>query len=658
MSQKTLPPPEQVCGWDVRHVADWLRHNDMPEFIMPFRMNNVDGTRLLDLDENTLRSFSTHLPQTKIIKLLDKVRKSKKEKSSLFNKLRPTNRNSNVPAVPDRDYNRQPIISRIEDEEEGWGSDFSDSENEDNYEPPPDPTQSEVSRYPHSNQSQFNTNAINDEDELYFIPVENPHETHRQPFNLPNEINEDDDELYIVPVENPHETHRQPFDDDEVEDEYLAPVEAVEDAAAIPPARPPKTNKDFLGKPSGQRPQMLALAPTLNSVSSDVPPRPPARRDFSPSRNRCIPHHSVSPMISPSYRPEIQNNFVEDDDTYEAPTLEEDCDGTYAVPEEQTPNRLPQPLPSIQPKSPNKFRKPQSKYTKMPPPKNPYNSTNNKPAIPPPIVRYPKTDTTKPAIETPDESSSTSSISKMKHVFEQGSPTLPRKDVYNSHGSFLHKRLPQPPLPPPSKCVAKESPTKESKPISQPYLPPRKPAQKPPSSTASDSCSKTDTTKVLPSPTQRPSPVQRPSPAQRRAPSPAKRNTPTPSVQIETVPKPSATRTAASTMNGYPWYHPELPRDKALKSLEEFRRDGAFLVRESKRGGPKNPFTLSLWYNNQVRNLQMRRRDDGKYALGSMKDGEQAFDSPVELVEFHQNNPLILANSEGKTKLKQCCPVY
>ncbi|XP_033107924.1 B-cell linker protein-like, partial [Anneissia japonica] len=78
-----------------------------------------------------------------------------------------------------------------------------------------------------------------------------------------------------------------------------------------------------------------------------------------------------------------------------------------------------------------------------------------------------------------------------------------------------------------------------------------------------------------------------------------------------------------NSMDGYPWYHADLPRDKAHKSLEEFRRDGAFLVRISKRGGQKNPYTLSLWYNNQVRNLLIRRRCDEKYALGSKKEGEQ-----------------------------------
>ena len=50
--------------------------------------------------------------------------------------------------------------------------------------------------------------------------------------------------------------------------------------------------------------------------------------------------------------------------------------------------------------------------------------------------------------------------------------------------------------------------------------------------------------------------------------------------------------------------------------------DGAFVVRESQKGGVSNPFTVTLVYAGNVYNLHIRRRPDDKFAIGKEKSGE------------------------------------
>ncbi|WAR21804.1 BLNK-like protein [Mya arenaria] len=50
--------------------------------------------------------------------------------------------------------------------------------------------------------------------------------------------------------------------------------------------------------------------------------------------------------------------------------------------------------------------------------------------------------------------------------------------------------------------------------------------------------------------------------------------------------------------------------------------DGTFLVRKSKQGGDKQPYTLVVLYQSHVYNLKVRVRDDNQVALGEWKDDE------------------------------------
>lgn len=52
-------------------------------------------------------------------------------------------------------------------------------------------------------------------------------------------------------------------------------------------------------------------------------------------------------------------------------------------------------------------------------------------------------------------------------------------------------------------------------------------------------------------------------------------------------------------------------------------RNGTFLIRESQHGGTDCPFTLTLLHDRKVFNVNVRIRNDGKFALGRYKDKEQ-----------------------------------
>eukprot|EP00057_Strongylocentrotus_purpuratus_P012691 XP_011667165.1 PREDICTED: B-cell linker protein isoform X4 [Strongylocentrotus purpuratus] len=173
----------------------------------------------------------------------------------------------------------------------------------------------------------------------------------------------------------------------------------------------------------------------------------------------------------------------------------------------------------------------------------------------------------------------------------------------------------------------------------------------------------------LPQGTRRPSQPQLPMPNQssvhqineRLAPSqPAKpapsgsRAPPSPS----RVHVPPAQPQQVNELEGHPWYNGGIGRQESEKYLHQCRKDGAFIVRNSTRGDPANPYSLALWFNGRVRNLQIRKRKDQRYALGSRKDNELAFDTPVQLIEHHMTNSLILAQDEGKTILKVGVPIY
>ncbi|XP_076436103.1 uncharacterized protein LOC143275702 isoform X2 [Babylonia areolata] len=91
----------------------------------------------------------------------------------------------------------------------------------------------------------------------------------------------------------------------------------------------------------------------------------------------------------------------------------------------------------------------------------------------------------------------------------------------------------------------------------------------------------------------------------------------------------------------YDWYHGDLQRTIGDQRVRAVGQSGAFLVRMSAKD-PRFPYTLVVFHNGQVNNLRIRKRLDGKVALGDEKPGEVSFESVPMLIEHHQKHPVVL----------------
>jgi len=60
-------------------------------------------------------------------------------------------------------------------------------------------------------------------------------------------------------------------------------------------------------------------------------------------------------------------------------------------------------------------------------------------------------------------------------------------------------------------------------------------------------------------------------------------------------------------------------------------QEGAFLVRASEKGGDAFPYTLCVLHKGEPFNIQIRKREDDKFALGSKKDKETVSPSQTHI---------------------------
>ncbi|GFY49646.1 SH2 domain-containing protein [Trichonephila inaurata madagascariensis] len=89
----------------------------------------------------------------------------------------------------------------------------------------------------------------------------------------------------------------------------------------------------------------------------------------------------------------------------------------------------------------------------------------------------------------------------------------------------------------------------------------------------------------------------------------------------------------------YPWYH-EVNSKEATNRLLSVGENGAYLVRPSTVITEEIKNTLCVLHDWKIRNMYIRKKEDGLYSLGSKKLFEQTFSSIPELVEYHQREPI------------------
>ncbi|XP_076362672.1 uncharacterized protein LOC143253166 isoform X3 [Tachypleus tridentatus] len=105
----------------------------------------------------------------------------------------------------------------------------------------------------------------------------------------------------------------------------------------------------------------------------------------------------------------------------------------------------------------------------------------------------------------------------------------------------------------------------------------------------------------------------------------------------------------------YSWFH-DVERETAEQLLQQQDGDGVYLVRQSRRAGQANPYTLTILFSNRIFHLNLRQRPDGLFALGREKPREKTFSTVAELISYHQKEPILLT-TRGEPAGKTCLSV-
>ncbi|KAJ0170972.1 hypothetical protein K1T71_013744 [Dendrolimus kikuchii] len=91
-------------------------------------------------------------------------------------------------------------------------------------------------------------------------------------------------------------------------------------------------------------------------------------------------------------------------------------------------------------------------------------------------------------------------------------------------------------------------------------------------------------------------------------------------------------------------YYMNIDRSEA-ENLLKGQPDGTFVLRPSSQ--PNHAYTLSVACSNAVHNVGIRRRPDGRLALGFARKGERSFTSITALLHHHKKRRLLLVAAGG-----------
>lgn len=436
---------------------------------------------------------------------------------------------------------------------------------------------------------------------------------------------EEANDMYIAPDSQDNYEEFDTVPDNGGDDQlYLTPPGDDEDAPPPPP-------RDPLGAKNSSS---VHRAPAL-------PPRPGAKPLPSPS-HMPLPPPGQKLLSSPAHKrlPSPGRSSVNSDENsgeeYVVPDpITADSEEMYLDPNESNepddcceeyldPNEVPRPEPPL-PAPPIQRRDKSPKRT-IPA----LNGRSRSSILPPKPTSKPE----HPTSHLHPSKSVGKLFTSITSQFESKTSSVPKPPIPTSNnrpkppqgGSMwqiqknLKSQVPQPNPPRPAIPTPSQPPT--------PQLPsPRLPAR------SSDSLSSRPSEPVRPA---RSEPVR-------------------PPVPVSSRPRPSSTR-GENDLSNCPWFHETLDRTKATAALNRHKKEGAFVVRKSDKN-INFPYSLSLYYKGSIRNLQIGIRDDKKYALGKLKEGEGRFSSVKELIDYHRTHDVVLANNDGRTCLIEPVPI-
>ncbi|XP_030638190.1 lymphocyte cytosolic protein 2a [Chanos chanos] len=98
------------------------------------------------------------------------------------------------------------------------------------------------------------------------------------------------------------------------------------------------------------------------------------------------------------------------------------------------------------------------------------------------------------------------------------------------------------------------------------------------------------------------------------------------------------------------WYVGQVRRDQAEGCLRRVNQDGAFLVRDSSKGSPTQPYTLMVLYQDKVYNIQIRyNAERNSYLLGTGMKSSEMFQGVRDIITQHMQLPLLLIDAKNRS---------
>ncbi|GLD68940.1 lymphocyte cytosolic protein 2 [Lates japonicus] len=100
------------------------------------------------------------------------------------------------------------------------------------------------------------------------------------------------------------------------------------------------------------------------------------------------------------------------------------------------------------------------------------------------------------------------------------------------------------------------------------------------------------------------------------------------------------------------WYVGKVTRGQAEGCLKRVRKDGAYLVRDSTRQLDAQPFTLMVFYQDKVYNIQIRQQNQ-QFLLGTGLKVQESFPSVSEIIGHYSQSPLLLIDAKNRSTSQQ-----
>jgi len=123
---------------------------------------------------------------------------------------------------------------------------------------------------------------------------------------------------------------------------------------------------------------------------------------------------------------------------------------------------------------------------------------------------------------------------------------------------------------------------------------------------------------------------------------------------VESIESPTLLKTAnhEKRIDDEVWFK-KFNRKEAEEFLTKNAQNNSFVIRPSRAGGNRNPYSVTVYHQAEIIHFHIRQRLDGNFATGIYSVEEKKFKSVQDMVEFYKSHTLVI---DGKNiMLKNYC---